>query len=98
MVPVSETLVSVRVGRAWMRRCHCWGSGSQRAKSASVREKGDFSSSSLKLRRAAGGSIGGEGGGAAAVFLAVGSAAVGAWGGGDAFGVTFAMRRGGRRT
>ena len=34
------------------RRCHCWGSGSQRAKSASVREKGVFSWSSLRLMRA----------------------------------------------
>src|SRR5258708_2711149 len=55
MVPVSETLVSVRVGRALMRRCHRWGSGSQRAKSASVREKGDFSWVSLKVWRGAGG-------------------------------------------
>ncbi len=51
-VPVSETLVSVRAGWAVRRTCHCCGSGSQRAKSASVREKGIFSWPSLRLTRA----------------------------------------------
>ena len=40
MVPASAGLGSVRTGWASRRRRHWWGSGSQRAKSASVREKG----------------------------------------------------------
>ena len=51
-VPASATMVSVRAGWASRRRCHCCGSGSQRANSASVREKGVFSGPSLRLRRA----------------------------------------------
>ena len=51
-VPASATLVSVRAGWASMRRCHCCGSGSQRANSASVREMGIFSWPSLRLTRA----------------------------------------------
>ena len=68
-VPVSETLVSVRAGRAWMRRCHCWGSGSQRAKSASVREKGDLFVVELEVEAGAGGFDVGEAGGGAGSFL-----------------------------
>src|SRR5258708_38564599 len=97
MVPVSETLVSVRVGRALMRRCHCWGSGSQRAKSASVREKGDFSLSSLKLRRGPGALIEGEGGGGAGLFWGGGAGAMWGGGGGGVWGVHLPLARGGRR-
>ena len=67
--PVSFRLASVRMGRPIRRTCHWSGSGSQRAKSASVREKGIFSSPSLRLTRGGGGFNVGEAWGWAGLFL-----------------------------
>ena len=61
--------MSVREGRPLSRRCHSWGSGSQRAKSASVREMGVFSLSEFEVETGAGGFDVGEAGGGAGLLL-----------------------------
>ena len=71
-VPVSPGAVSVRRGWASSRRCHWWGSGSQRAKSASVREKGVFSCAELEVEAGAGGFDVGEAAGGAGEGLGSG--------------------------
>ena len=74
-MPVSEALVSVRAGWASRRRCHSCGSGSQSAKSASVREKGVFSWPQFEIEAGAGGFDVGEAWRGAGLLLGGGSGA-----------------------